>query len=116
TMKELNDAEARCSAVVTLLTSVASASANAQAPDDFIKDNTAAITATGLSNADVKTMFSAVTLKATLATARTDIKTAEATAKKQAAEEKKSVKEQTAAGKAAKEKTMKDSIAAISTS
>ena len=70
TMKELNDAEARCTAVVTLLTSITSASAKGETPDDFIKNNATAILATGLSNDDVKTMFSAVTLKSTLDTAR----------------------------------------------
>jgi hypothetical protein len=42
--------------------------------DDFLKDHTDAITATGLSNADVKTMFSAVTLKGTIDTLHTDVK------------------------------------------
>lgn len=115
TMKELNDAEARCTAVVTLLTSVSSASASAQAPDDFINDNAAAITASGLSNADVKTMFSAVTLKATLAKVPADIQAAGDAAKQEAVTAKKSKKEQAALVKAAKEKAMTDALAAIST-
>ena len=69
TVKELNDAETRCTAVVTLLSSVTTASASSTKPDDFIKNNATAITASGLSNTDVKTMFSAVTLKSTIDTA-----------------------------------------------
>jgi hypothetical protein len=82
TMKELNDAEARCVAVSTLLSSVATASAASTKPDDFIKDNAAAITATGLSNDDVKTMFSAVSLKSTIDTLHADV-----TAKKKTTKE-----------------------------
>lgn len=74
TIKELNAAEARCTAVVTLLKAVSDASAKGTQPDDFIQQNTAAITATGLSNDDVKTMFEAVTLKATIDAARAEIK------------------------------------------
>lgn len=73
TMAELNTAEARCTAVVTLLSAVATASAAGTTPDDYIKDNSAAITATGLSNDDVKTMFSAVTLKSTIDAAHTRV-------------------------------------------
>jgi len=113
TMKELNDAEARCTAVVTLLSSVASASAGGQKPDDFITANAAAILATGLSNSDVKTMFSAVTLKGTIDTAHTSVETAESTAKAEAAKEKKTPKEQATKGKNAKDKAMKDAIGAI---
>ena len=43
------------------------------ADDDYIKNNSAAITATGLSNDDVKTMFSAVTLKSTIDAAHTRV-------------------------------------------
>jgi hypothetical protein len=114
TVKELNDAEARAAAVNTLLKSVATASAASQKPDDFIKDNTDAITASGLSNADVKTMFGAVTLKSTIDTAHTTAEEAGKTAKQEAAKEKKSEKEQTKAGQAAKQKSVTDSIAAIS--
>lgn len=113
TMKELNDAEARCTAVVTLLASVASASAQAQKPDDFIKANAAAILATGLSDSDVKTMFGAVTLKSTLDTAHTDVEAAGTTAKAEAAKEKKTPKEQATKSKNAKDKAMKDAIGAI---
>lgn len=70
TIAELNSADARCAAVPTLLSAVATAAAAGTTPDDYIKDNSAAITATGLSNDDVKTMFSAVTLKGTMDAAR----------------------------------------------
>ena len=73
TMTELNAAEARCTAVVTLLSAVATAAAAGTTPDDYIKNNSAAITATGLSNDDVKTMFSAVTLKSTIDAAHTRV-------------------------------------------
>ncbi|HEY0607502.1 MAG TPA: hypothetical protein VGD58_31580, partial [Herpetosiphonaceae bacterium] len=43
TIKELNAAEARCTAVVTLLSAVNTASAKGTQPDDFIQQNTAAI-------------------------------------------------------------------------
>lgn len=73
TLKELNAADARATAVNTLLKSVADASANATTPDDFIKDNATSISATGLSNDDVKTMFKAVTLKSTIDTAHAEV-------------------------------------------
>jgi hypothetical protein len=113
TMKELNDAEARCTAIVTLLTSVNSASAKGEKPDDFIKNNAAAILATGLGNDDVKTMFSAVTLKSTLDTARTNAEAEGKVAKEKAAKEKKTQKEQAAAEEAAKQAAIKKSIEAI---
>ncbi|HEX6292072.1 MAG TPA: hypothetical protein VFZ66_22990, partial [Herpetosiphonaceae bacterium] len=74
TMKELNAAEARCNAVVKLLTLVGSAAAQDTQPDDFIQNHAAAIAATGLSNDDVKTMFSAVGLKATIDAANVTVK------------------------------------------
>ena len=73
TVEELNTADARCAAVPTLLSAVAAAAAAGTTPDDYIKDNSAAITATGLSNEDVKTMFSAVTLKSTIDAARAKV-------------------------------------------
>lgn len=115
TMKELNDAEARAAAVVTLLTSVDSASAKGEKPDDFIKNNAAAILATGLSNDDVKNMFSAVTLKGTLDTARAGAEAEGKTAKEEAVKEKKTDKEQATAEKAAAENAVKKSIDAIPT-
>ena len=113
TVKELNDAEARAVAVNTLLSAVATAAAASKKPDDFIKDNTDAITATGLGNADVKTMFSAITLKSTIDTAHTAAEEAAKTAKQEAAKAKKSAKEQTKAAQTAKQKSVMDSIAAI---
>jgi hypothetical protein len=113
TLAELNAAEARSVAVTTLLSLVATASPAGTKPDDFISANTAAITATGLSNADVKTMFSAVTLKATLDTAHTNAEAADAAAKSEAALANKSPKEQNAKAKAAKDKSVKDAIDAM---
>ncbi|HMH51645.1 MAG TPA: hypothetical protein VK548_15515, partial [Candidatus Acidoferrum sp.] len=113
TLKELDAAQERCKAVVTLLTSVTSASTKGTTSDDFIKDNTAAILAAGLSNDDVKTMFSAVTLKSTLDKARTDAEATGKAAKDEAEKAKKTKKEQTAAEKAAKQKAVKDAIDAI---
>ncbi len=83
TMKELNTAESRCRAVVALLSAVATAAAAGTTSDDYIKDNSAAITASGLSNADVKTMFSAVALKSTIdaANARVEAEKSKATKK-----------------------------------
>ncbi|HSD82642.1 MAG TPA: DUF4157 domain-containing protein, partial [Anaerolineae bacterium] len=89
TLVELNAAEARCTAVVTLLSSVNTASAAGTTPDDFIKGHADAITATGLSNDDVKTMFSAVELKKTIdaAHARVEAETTDAAKKKKLEEE-----------------------------
>lgn len=114
TMKELNDADARCVAVVTLLGLVATASAAGQTAAAFTTANAAAITATGLTNGDVQTMFSAVTLKATLATAHTSAEAAETTAKTAAAAAGKTPKKQASEGRKAKQKSVSDAIAAIS--
>jgi len=113
TMAELNNAEARCNAVSILLKSVTQSSKKGETPDDFIKDKTSAVTATGLSNDDVKTMFSAVELRTTLDTALTDANTAGKTAKEETQKAKKSAKQQSAAEKAAKQKSVNDSIDAI---
>ena len=82
TSKDLNDAEARCIAVSALLNAVAGAAAKGTKPDDFIKDNAAAVTGTGLSDGDVKTMFDAVALKSTIDTLHADV-----AAKKQSTQE-----------------------------
>jgi hypothetical protein len=82
TSKDLNDAEARCIAVSALLNAVAGAAAKGTMPDDFIKDNAAAVTGTGLSADDVKTMFDAVALKSTIDTLHADV-----AAKKQSTQE-----------------------------
>src|SRR5438067_352922 len=113
TMAELNAAEARCIAVVTLLGLVAAASAAGQTHAAFITANAAAITASGLSNADVQTMFSAVTLKSTLDTAHTNVDSAGTTAKATAAAAGKTPKKQASEEKKAKAKALKDEIAAI---
>ncbi len=63
TMKEINAAEARCVAVVTLLDLVKKASLKGNDVDTFIKNNASKISDTGLSNDDVKTMFSAIPLE-----------------------------------------------------
>jgi hypothetical protein len=63
---ELMEAKKRCDAVVTLSSTIKTAAGKGVEPDTFIQDNTDAITATGLTNEDVHTMFSAVELKKTL--------------------------------------------------
>lgn len=73
TLKELNAADARCVAVNTLLASVATAAAAGTTAEDFIKANGTAISATGLENDDVTTMFDAVTLKSTIDAAHTRV-------------------------------------------
>lgn len=88
TMKELNDADARCVAVVNLLNSVATASSKGSKSTDFVKDHQTTISATGLNDADVQTMFAAVTLKGTIDTAH-----ATANAEKTAEAKKTKVKE-----------------------
>jgi hypothetical protein len=113
TMKELNDAEARCVAVQNLLTSVADSSAAGGKPDDFIKNNAASVESTGLSSDDVKTMFSAVTLKGTLDKAHADSEAAAEKAKADAAKAGKKPVEQAASEQDAKSKAVKDAIDAI---
>lgn len=66
TIRELNAAEARCVAVVALLAAVKAAAGAGTTPDDYITSATATIAATGLSDGDVRTMFAAVRLKATI--------------------------------------------------
>jgi hypothetical protein len=73
TMKELNEAGSRCQVVITLLKLVGEASGKGTDADTFIKDNASSIQATGLSNDDVKTMFSAVTLKGKIDKSHGDI-------------------------------------------
>jgi hypothetical protein len=114
TMAELNSAEARCNAVKTLLKSITKASGKGEMPDDFINNNTNEITATGLNDDDVKTMFSAVELRTTLDTALTNANAAGEAAKEAAQKEKKTAKQQAAAEKVAKQKSVQDSIDAIS--
>src|SRR4051794_14736398 len=68
TVKEIDDAIARSTAVKTLLDAVKTAADAGTSADDFIKAQQAQTTPTGLSDADVKTMFSAVDLKNTIDT------------------------------------------------
>lgn len=69
TMKELDDAETRCTAVVQLLKSVAGAASRGVGPDAYLKVNAKLVASTGLSDSDVATMFGAVKLRATIAAA-----------------------------------------------
>jgi hypothetical protein len=66
TMAELTAAEARCNGVVALLSAVKDAAAKGVEPNAFIQNNADKITASGLTNEDVHTMFSAVELRETL--------------------------------------------------
>jgi subtilisin family serine protease len=113
TMKELNDADARVTAVATLVSGVNTASAQGTKPDDFIGVNHATINAAGLSENDVRTMFKAVTLKATLDKARTDAEAAAKAAKDKAIQENKTEKEQASAAATAHQQAVKTSIDAI---
>jgi hypothetical protein len=74
TKAELNKAEARVLKVDDLLAAVSKASKKGTTPDDFIKAEAALIADSGLSDADVRTMFSAVTLKGTIDAASTESK------------------------------------------
>src|SRR3954454_11192451 len=87
TVKEIDDAIARVQAVPTLLSAINTAAGAGTTPDDFIKAQQAAITATGLSDADVKTMFSAVDLKNTVDTKHAELGGKAKKTPKQAAEE-----------------------------
>ncbi len=113
TMKELTAAEAAAGAVVTLLSSVANASAQGVNPDDFIRAKKALITATNLGNDDVKTMFRAVTLKGTLDKARADMDAAGQAAAQQAIQENKTKKEQESTVMTARQHALRASLAAI---
>ncbi len=113
TMKELAAAEACARAVITLLSSVDNASAQSAKPDDFIVAKNALITATNLSNDDVKTMFRAVTLKGTLDKAHADMEAAGQAAAQKAIQENKTKKEQESAVMTARRDALKASLAAI---
>jgi hypothetical protein len=113
TMAELNAANARAVAVTTLLGLVNTAAAAGTTPDDFIAANAAAITATGLPEADVRTMFRAVTLRGTLDAALTAMNTAQEDAVAAAAAAGQTPAQQRAAGTAARNQARTDAIAAI---
>jgi hypothetical protein len=66
TIKELTAANDRCVAVKKLLKAINTAAEKGVEPDTFIQNNADLINATGLSNDDVQTMFSAVELKETI--------------------------------------------------
>lgn len=66
TREEIDAAILRVQAVPPLLTAVKNASDAGTSADDFIKAQQGAITATGLGDEHVKTMFGAVTLKSTV--------------------------------------------------
>jgi hypothetical protein len=66
TKEEISDAIARTSAVTTLLNAVKTAADAGTSADDFIKAQQATITPSGLSDDNVRTMFSAVALKETI--------------------------------------------------
>jgi hypothetical protein len=66
---EIAAAQQRINAVDGLLSSVNAASAAGTTPDAFIQANAAQMTAAGMQDADVRTMFSAVTLRGTVTAA-----------------------------------------------
>src|SRR3954447_11304028 len=87
TVKEIDDAIAHSTAVKTLLDAVKTAADAGTTADDFIKAQQAQITPTGLSDADVKTMFSAVDLKNTIDTKHGELGGKDSKTAKQAAGE-----------------------------
>lgn len=113
TLKELNEAEARCKAVVTLLGHVRTASEKGNSSADLVKERSSSIAATGLSEDDVATMFKAVNLQNTLKAANVTAQEAGKTAREKALEEKKTSKEQTTTEKAAKKNALEVAIDAI---
>jgi hypothetical protein len=66
TKEEINDAIARTTAVKTLLDAVKTAADAGTSADDFIKAQQGTITPSGLSDDNVRTMFSGVELKKTI--------------------------------------------------
>ena len=68
TREEIDAAILRVQAVPTLLTAINTAANAGTTPDDFIRDQQARITPTGLTDENVRTMFSAVELKQTIDT------------------------------------------------
>src|SRR3954453_8882470 len=87
TVKEIDDAIARSTAVKTLLDAVKTAADAGTTAEDFIKAQQAQITPTGLADADVTTMFSAVTLKNTIDTKHSELGGKDSKTAKQAAGE-----------------------------
>ena len=68
TREEIDAAIVRVQAVPMLLTAINTAADAGTTPDDFIRDQQARITPTGLTDEHVRTMFSAVELKQTIDT------------------------------------------------
>ena len=87
TKEEINDALTRVKAVTTLLDAVKAAADAGTTADDFIKAQQGTITPTGLSDANVQTMFSAVDLKKTIDTKHGELGGKDKKTAKQAAEE-----------------------------
>lgn len=77
TAKEINDAIAVCKAVDTLLDDVMLAANKGTKPDDFIKDHGSDISNSKLSEDNVRTMFKAVVLKATIDAGNAQLKAKE---------------------------------------
>jgi hypothetical protein len=73
TKKEIDDAIARTTAVKTLMDAVKTAADAGTSADDFIKAQQGTITPSGLSDDNVKTMFSAVALKETIDEKHTEL-------------------------------------------
>lgn len=113
TLTELDAANARVSAVATLLKAVTAASIHGTAPDDFIAGNRPAITATGLNDDDVRTMFRAETLEGTLRQARAAVDAAGRAAVDRAAAERRTSREQATAAQAARHASLAASLSAI---
>jgi hypothetical protein len=85
THEEIDAAILRVQAVPALLTAINTAAAAGTTPDDFIRDQQAQITPTGLSDENVRTMFSAVELKNTIDTKHDEL--SKTKSPRQAAEE-----------------------------
>ncbi|MBM2620816.1 hypothetical protein JIG36_35485 [Actinoplanes sp. LDG1-06] len=113
TLKELNAADARVTAVKELLDAVAVASSDGVTPDAFIAAHGPAVNATGLSHDDVRTMFRAEILRETLSVARAERNAAGRAARAGAVAEKKPAREQKAAADAARQRSVVASVAGI---
>jgi hypothetical protein len=87
TKREIDDAIARVTAVKALLEAVKTAAGAGTTAEDFIKAQQGTITPSGLSEDNVKTMFSAVELKQTIDTKHGELGGKESKTPKQAAGE-----------------------------
>lgn len=114
TLKELNAAGARVTAVAGLLALVATAWGPGIAPDPFVAAHRRDITATGLADDDVRTMFRAEALRAALGRVRKEAEVAGQAAADKAARENRSAKEQEASALAARRACLTASLAALS--